>query len=367
MLFRRIAVGLGVLVLAGTAWGYSAEELIEQLDTKTGQKQLEAAWRLGDFNFPEVVGALAAKLDDAQTDVTVRAACATSLGKLNDVSTYPQIETLAKKEDEKALVRASCVKAMATMKQGEVIGELAQMMKVEKSRLVLKAIEGALAEMQDKNQVAVAVTPLLTDEAAAPAAIRVLGQVGGPGVIAPLATQLTSPKASVRLAVIKALGGIRNPDVVPHLIQYYPKANDAEKGQMLSVLANHPHPEALRLLVSELTNTQTFPALRRRSALTLGDLVARPAIPVLVKIMLNTTEQAGLRLTCAQALGKFSDRDDEAIAGLIGVLADKKIADTAAISLSRVTKRFFGTDRKKWEEWFQEHRRTRGQQKRVGH
>ena len=125
--------------------------------------------------------------------------------------------------------------------------------------------------------------------------------------------------------------------------------------------------QELRTRVRELTNTDTYPALRRRSALALGNLGARPAIPILVKVMLNTAEQAGLRLTCVQALGKFSDRDDAAIAGLIGALGDKRLADTAAISLSRVTKRFFGTNKTKWEEWFQKHRRKRATTPRVGH
>ena len=366
-MLKRTVTLCCVLLLAGSTWGRSAQEMIDQLNNTTGQKQLEAALRLGNFRFPEVVAALALKLDDKHTDVTVRAACASSLGKINDVSSYAQVEALAKKPQEKGLVRSSCVKAMVAMKGSDVINDLALMMKTEKSRLVRRTIEGALSEMADKQRVAIAVTALLKDETAAPSAIRVLGEVGGPGVIAPLAKQLDSPKASIRQAVIKALGSIHHPDVVPYLINYYPKANDAEKGQILSGLANHPHVEAMRLLVAELTGTKTYPALRRRAALALGNLRAQHTIPVLVKIMLNTAEPTGLRLTCAQALGKFSDRDDQAIAGLIGALADKRIGDTAALSLSRITKRFFGTDKQKWQDWFERHRSRRDRKQRVGH
>ena len=366
-MLKRMVTLCCVLLLAGPAWGVTAEELIGQLNTTTGQKQFEAAVRLGSFRFPEVVSALAARLDDKHTDVTVRAACATSLGKLNDPSSYAQIETLAKKPDEMGRVRSSCVKSMAAMKGSDVIQDLVAMMKTEKSRLVRRTIEDTLGTMTDKQRVSVAVTTALEDETAAPSAIRVLGKVGGPGVIAPLAKQLDSPKASIRQAVIEALGNIYHPDVVPYLIKYYPKANDAEKGLILSALGNHPHADAMRLLIDELMNTKAYPALRRRAAHALGKLHAQHTIPVLVKVMLNTAEHTGLRLACVKALGNFSDRDDAAIAGLIGALSDRRLAETAALELNRITKRFFGTDKQKWEDWFEKFRTQRDRRQRIGH
>jgi len=323
-MLKRMVTLCCVLLLAGPAWGVTAEELIGQLNTTTGQKQFEAAVRLGSFRFPEVVSALAARLDDKHTDVTVRAACATSLGKLNDPSSYAQI-------------------------------------------VVRRTIEDTLGTMTDKQRVSVAVTTALEDETAAPSAIRVLGKVGGPGVIAPLAKQLDSPKASIRQAVIEALGNIYHPDVVPYLIKYYPKANDAEKGLILSALGNHPHADAMRLLIDELMNTKAYPALRRRAAHALGKLHAQHTIPVLVKVMLNTAEHTGLRLACVKALGNFSDRDDAAIAGLIGALSDRRLAETAALELNRITKRFFGTDKQKWEDWFEKFRTQRDRRQRIGH
>jgi HEAT repeat protein len=367
MVLRRVLVLAAVCLWGGVVWGVNAQDLLDDLNKATGQKQIEAALRLADFNYPEVVTALSARLDDAKTDVTVRAACAGSLGKLNDPSTCPMIEALARKPEEKTIVRTACIRAMAVMKAGDAIPELVEMVKAEKNPMVQRTIEEALAGMKDAQRVALAVSPLLQDELAAPSAIRVLGVVGGPAVIVPLSLQLTSPKASIRQAVIRALGEIGHPDAVPPLLDFYPKGNEAEKVQILSALANHPHPLAVKLMTEELENPKTYAPLRQRSALTLGNLVARPAVKTLVKIMLNTAEPTGLRLTCAQALGNFGDHDDEAIAGLIGALADKRIADTAAVSLSRVTKCYHGTSKEKWTEWFQKWLQERDREEHIGH
>jgi len=359
MLYRRTCLVVCVLVAAGAAYGFNAEDLIKDLNTQTGHKQLEAALRLGDFNYPEVITALSDKLDDTETDATIRAGCARSLAKLNSPSTYPMIESLAKKAEEKAVVRTACVQSMAAMKGEEVIDTLVGMLKTEENVLVRREVERTLGGMRDTQRVSVAVTPLLTDDTAAPSAIIVLGSVGGPGVIAPLAKQLESPTARIRWAVIRAIGGIVHPDSVPPLLAFYPKANDAEKSQILAVFSQHPHPDVIELLINELQNRKTFAPLRRRSALTLGLLQAPAAVRPLVAVMLDTTEQTGLRMTCAQSLGQFSDREDYAIAGLIGALADKRIAETASLSLARVTKRYFGKDKEKWTAWFEKWRRQR--------
>ena len=367
MLYRPTCVVVCVLLAAGAVHGFNAEDLIKNLNTARGQRQLEAALRLGDFNYPEVITALSAKLDDAATDATVRAGCARSLAKLNSPSTYPMIESLAKKSEEKAVVRTACLQSMAAIKGEDAIPTLVEMLKTEKNLLVRRMVEMVLGGMADTQRVSIAITPLLKDEAAAPSAIVVLGVVGGPGVIAPLAKQLDSPKARIRWAVIRAIGGIPHPDSVPPLLAFYRKANDAEKSQILAVFGQHPHPDVVELLISELQNRKTFAALRRRSALTLGTLKAPTAVKPLVTVMLDTTQQTGLRMTCAQSLGQFSDREDYAIAGLIGALADKGIAETASLSLARVTKRYFGTDKDKWLAWFEKRRNQRNRSPNVGH
>ena len=192
-----------------------------------------------------------------------------------------------------------------------------------------------------------------------PSAIRVLGMVGGPAVVAPLAKKLDEGKLTSHRAVIEALGNIRHPDAAAALVKFYPKANDAEKVDIFRALSTHPHPAAIELMTGQLRDVKVYPAVRRRAALSLGNLRATAAIPALSKALLNTTEDENLRLTCVQALGNFSDRDDAAIAALIGALADKKMADEASLALNRVTHRYFGADKEKWTEWFQQWVQTR--------
>jgi HEAT repeat protein len=354
MLLRRLSFLSAACLWASLAWGAAApQDLIKDLNQETGQKQIEAAIRLADFNAPEVVAALADRLSDPRTDVTVRAACATSLGKLHDPSALALLRSLAVKQDEKTVVRTSSIVAMAMIRQDDVIPDLVEMLKAANPPLVQSAIEAVFAQLRDKTRVALAVSPLLQNDTAAPSAIRVLGSLGDPAVIAPLSKLLDSPKATVRQAVIRALGDLRFPDAVPPLLAFYPKGNDAEKVQILSALANHPHPDAVKLLTSELQNPKTFAPLRQRSALSLGNLGARSAVKTLVAVMSDPAEQEGLRTTCAQALGNFTDRDDEAIDGLISVLSDKALADTAAVALSRITHLYLGVSKGKWTEWHQ--------------
>lgn len=374
MSVRRIFTTTCLLLAGAAAFGANAQDLLINLKEGTRVKQHEAALQLSDFvdratrkGFPEVVSALSAKLDDVKADTHVRAACAQSLGKLNDLSVYSMIETLAKKKDEKGLVRAACVGAMSALKGTAVIGELAMMLRTEKANIVARALERSLIEMPDKNRVTVAVAPLLKEADSAPSAIRIMGNVGGPGVVGPLAQELKSPTARIRMAVITALGNIHVAEAAMHLINYYPKANPAEKTRVLAALGKHPHPAGVKLLMDELNNQKAYPALRRRAALSLGTLKVPFAIKPLVNIMLKTSEHRGLRLTCVQALANFTDRNDDAIAGLIGALADDKLKSPAALALNRITRRYFGTNQEKWTDWFQHWRRTRDRRRFPGH
>ena len=356
------------LLLCSAAHGFNAEDLIKDLKEGTGEKQLAAAMRLVDFvKYPEVIAALEAKLGDAAGDAVVRSNCAQSLARSEDASVYPMLLTLAKKEAEKPIVRASCAASIAVAKPDLALSELVAMLKTEKSALVRAQIEASLGRMPDPQRVVVAVSPLLKEPDAEASAIRVLGVVGGAAVIPPLAKQLTEGKASSRRAVIQALGSIRRPESAAALVQFYPKANDAEKVDILGMLSVHPHPEAVALMISEMDNLKAFPAVRRRAALSLGNLRAPQGIAPLVKVLLNTAESEGMRITCAQSLSNFTDRDDAAIAGLIGALADKKIAEEASLALARMTRRYFGADKDKWTQWFQQWREERDRPQRVGH
>jgi HEAT repeat protein len=353
-----VSILVGVVLLAGAASGQDAKALIDDLNGQTGQKQLEAAIRLGEYaGLPEVVTALSAKLSDATGDVFLRAACAASLGKSANPAVYPMLLALAKKTDEKAVVRAACINSVAALKQEDALPDLVPMLKGESGYVVQRSLVGALTGMKNTARVVIEVTPLLKDETAAPMAITILGTVGGPEAVPPLAQGLKSEKAAIRQSSISALGAVRQQGAVAPLIQFYPTGNDAEKDAVLAALANYPLPETVKLLLDEFRNPKTYPALRRRAALSLGNLATGDAVEPMVKVMLNTAEHAGLRLTCAQALGKFRG-DGHAMAGLIGALADtdKGLVDTAALSLANITGRFFGTDKAKWEAWFRSSR-----------
>ncbi len=356
-----------ILLVAVPAFGVSAESMIADLKDGTADRRLAAAMGLADYvQFPEVVTALAQKLDDTTADPVLRANCAASLGRSADPSVYPMVQTLAKKTEEKPIVRAGCVIAMGMIKQDAVVPEFIEMLKTEKSLIVRQQVEQALQRMPNAQAVVTAVSPLLNLPESESSAIRVLGAVGGPAVIAPMAKQLET-KTDKRRVLIEAIGMIRSPDAAKALIAFYPKADDAEKVQILGVLASHPIVESVTLLVSELENPKTFLAVRRRAALSLGMLKAPGGIHPLVKILLNTAEDDGLRRSCVGALANFGDHDDDAIAGLIGCLPDKKLAEDAAVALNRITRRYFGTDKQKWAEWFQEWRRTRDSSGGVGH
>ena len=198
-------------------------------------------------------------------------------------------------------------------------------------------------------------------------AIAVLGMVGGSSVIEPLAKELENENSRIRRAAIETLGRIADPKVVPTLIAYFPKADEAEKGMVLTALSHHFHPDVVKLMLSLLADVETYSALRLKSALGLGNLRAREAVRLLVGIMLNTAEPTGLRLTCVSALGKFSKDEDYAIAGLIGALADERLAEAASMALSRITRRYLGADKARWEKWFREERDAERKQPAVRH
>jgi HEAT repeat protein len=365
---KRCAAVLALVAVAAPAFAISAEELLKDLNEGTAERKLSAAMKLADFaQFPEVASALAARLQDPAQDTVLRSRCASSLGRAQDPAVYPLVSTLAKTSTEKPIVRSACIVSMVQLKGEDAIPELIEMLRTEKSNAVRAQIESVLSNAPRPEIVAAAVTPLLKDPDAEASAIRVLGATGGPGVIAPLTRQLTEGKASTRRAVISALASTRRPEAAKALVEFYPKASDAEKVDILAVLSGFPEPGVVDLMIRELSTPKTFAPLRVRAALSLGILRAKDGIMPLRVVLLDLTEPDGLRLTCATALGNFSNRDDDAVLGLIGALADKKIAQSASLALSRITNQYFGVDQAKWKTWFDNWVATRDQPKAIGH
>ena len=366
MKLRRALIVFALMAVSTISAAETAEEWITQLQSEDIINQLKGAISLGNSpkwgKAKEVIDALSDKLKDVTANPRVRAACAKSLGKQKAVDMYDTMREMVLAKTEKPIVRSACVEAMGQLKGVDAIDDLVGVLKDAKAPGVLTntAIR-SLGAMRAPERIVPAVATLLDDEKAVRKAIRVLGNSRDASAVAPLATQLESPKSTIRLAAIHALAKIETPQVVPPLLKYYQgeKANDLEKIFIIQLFEQVHDARTVDLLLGEFRNAKTYPAVRRSAAMALGKMRAQKAIKPLAAVLLNTRHNVGFRKVCAKALGYYSRDDEHAFVSLVGALADPRteIKRSVAVSLSQITGRYLGEDKKKWELWLQEERK----------
>ena len=322
MLSRRTLAAACVLLIAQAAYSQQDTDAkyVKDLNGGDVRTQFTAATRLGGFRTKLSVNALVTRLTTPEANAVVRSACATSLGKLRVNETYGVLHNAAKDTKEPGIVRASCIRSMAGIKQNEAVEDLATILKTDKSTFATRTLVEVLGGMTDRDRVTTAIAPLLKDPDSAPPAIAILGAVGGPGTVIPLAEMLKDRVSMIRLAAIEALGKVKDPRAVPPLMKFYENANEAEKGEILSALSEYDKPEVVVLMMKQLLDVNSLKALRLQSALGLGKLRARPAIKAMVALMLHPKESLEIREACTKALGNFNSYDDYAVVVLIGAL-----------------------------------------------
>ena len=198
---------------------------------------------------------------------------------------------------------------------------------------------------------------LLLDKGAPDAqegAAEALGQMGAREAVEHLMAGLASPSAGVQIASVRALGKLKDPRAVPLLTSALQGGSPAMRQASAMALGEMGDPAAVDPLIAALSDSAS--AMRLAAATALGDIGDKKAIPPLLDHL--RADSPDVRVAVAAGLGKFHDAS---LAGpLIPLLKEKDPAIRKASSeaLAQLSGQNFGEDRKSWEQWWKQHKKT---------
>ncbi|MBN1876058.1 MAG: HEAT repeat domain-containing protein [Anaerolineae bacterium] len=235
-----------------------AKKCIDNLGNPNPRQRSQAAQELGKLG---VTAAVPALIETLKYDVNtyVRTACAEALGHIGDIKAiFPLIDAM---HDSCSFVRRSAAIALGQLQAKESQGVL------------LQALEDPNFYVRR-------------------AAINAIGKLGISDMGALLLPLLDTSDPRIQRTVITAMRRLQTQEGVPQMVH------------MLEAYMEYPSPRDLPIVKSLV--------------ITLGDLGAEEAVPVLMKIVQG---YVGARSLAAKALGEIGD--PRAGTALLAVLADK--------------------------------------------
>jgi HEAT repeat protein len=157
------------------------------------------------------------------------------------------------------------------------------------------------------------------------ALIHALGWIRDPRAIEPLALLLTDLDPRVRMAAVMALSECNDPRVVPHLLLAMKDRDEEVQNSAILCLGFHRDPRAVDAMLEYLKGRADRSRVTAVEAL--GRQADRRAVPALLKILRDAKEDEWMRFYTARSLGQIGDRDGNA--ALLAVLNDRSLSEVA--------------------------------------
>lgn len=153
----------------------------------------------------------------SHSDAMIRWVCVEALAWIGDVHTVPLL--IQRLEDRSWTVRVAIVRTLAKIGHSTAVPALIGLLKDE-HELVREVAAHALGEFQAQSAVP-DLLALLDDKGfVARAAVEALGEIGSQEVVPQLLSMLQLSDEQLKWTIIEALGKIRDPQAVSHLIPY---------------------------------------------------------------------------------------------------------------------------------------------------
>lgn len=360
----------------------AAAEAAEKRDDHIGVSDVSHA--LKQLSSPAMARPLREALARGQP-ARVRAAIATTLGKLGDEESAPLLRKLSQSDDRQLAWAAYVALAACTRERADVERILADARK-EESRSV-----AALRELRDPS-LASALYPVLRDPSApnqvVHAAINVLGRMAEPASAVPLLDVIERDERSwARQAAAQALVSVVEPEHVPRLEKLvmngqrlvqdaYLAADRRQHWRSLKRLIAQGHRDAVALVYRVASNAHVSDeplalaalaakdlSMRRAGIDILGALGTKNAEKILCGELKNDANHFTLRVDAARGLGR--NGTDGAIVCLIEAMEIEQRApqphrrryhgnntwEECIRSLRRITGENLGEDPKAWRTW----------------
>ncbi len=317
-------------------------ETLKDEDSRVRRSAAEALARTGPAA-ARAVPRLTELLSDE--DPAVRQAAASTLGSIGPKAkkAISALSTLLKDKDPR--VRASAAEALGGIgaRAAEAIPALVASVKDKDPRVRASAAEALARSGPQAAQTVPTLSKLLADEDAdvREAAANTLGQIGKPAVPT-LIAGLKSGNPVFLQAVTNALGKI-GPPAVPALIETLTNPKEKVLARQYAAIAltkvgSNPK-EIVSALAGRLDDKES--AIRRSAAGALGKIgpAARAALPRLIAMSGNETEDPVVREYAVRALTRIDPNDANVVSALIRVLEDEnpQVREAAVEALLEVS------------------------------
>lgn len=298
----------------------TADLLLEMLNDHSPEVRAGVADGLGRLGDRRAVEPLLKALQDTHPAVQARAAGA--LGRLGDPRAIePLVETTLKNARDEVSVRA----AEALARLGDP-----------------SAVEALAAALQDKNG------------ETRRRAVRALGKLGGPQPFEPLAAAAKDESSAVREEAVEALGKLENPRSTEVLMGALRDSDRGVRSAAATALGKMGDARGAEPLMAALADSDA--SVRRSVVKALGELGDRRAGPPLLPLLRD--KDGAMRQVAAESLGKVGDVT--CVESLIAALKDKEAPVRSAVAgaLGQLTGQSFGENRKQWEQWWKQNKKT---------
>jgi len=279
-----------------------------------------AAWLLGLLGGAAHLGGLVRLLDDEASELP-RWSAAWALGYLEKDGgrAVPALVERARQDEVLEVVEAA-IKSLGMLKAPEAVPLLVEALYYADAVLRRTAAE-SLGQIGKPDAVGPLVAALGDDTADVRlAVIRALGAIGNAEATSPLMDQLKKEEAEIRAAAASALGQIGSMEAASALVEMLrlddePQVRIAAAGALGRVGKGNAGAEGM--LIESLVSPG--PDLRRAAAESLGEIGSRAAIPQLVHMLENDSDDS-CRREAGTAFAKVADL--AAILALVDRLGD---------------------------------------------
>ena len=385
----RVALAFSLLVVASASSVWAQETAAPETIDPEIERLVIATESCSVFH-PKRCDALKTLIDRGQetidplftmlrrTEGKRRAACVRALAYVGDTAVGTELLALMKDRSEE--VRIASLDALSRLKPDGAVEALAQAAGSEQVNIKITAVV-SLGRTRSPG----AFQPLLYcldhfHPKVKSAAARSLGQVGDKRAVEPLTVMLADPihRTPVRLAVVEALGQLKDTSAVPMLLLTLGDGSQKVRVEAVQALARLKDPRsipALSLLLREeslalpiaralmnMGHAQAQPALirairtpalsreaREACFTALGSVGSRSTVSALTPFL--KAEDLEVARWAASALGRIGHRD--AAVDLLDSMGreDPALLDMAAWALQQISGKKLGQDPEVWKKW----------------